>query len=380
MDIFRTIQENHFEKSPFTKSIKGDLPISFTYDDFQDILVKLIDQSPDSIQITKNGKLVFPNLFTKTISYPEIIRDYREGATITVNFISSFNSSLKKICEQMEHIFECPVECSAFLTPPNVQGFSPHFDSAEVFMVQIEGSKHWKIYSPILDLPLERQKAIVSDKIFETTPLLDTTLEKDSILYIPRGFIHYGHCNETEPSLHITFGLVLNRKYELAQLFIEELAEFFPSFRKSIQYSEITAENIHDILTSSLASLKEHELSHEIVLKIKAKIKEQNIKQSIILPDNDLLWNPSLDLKNSDIYRKRKNLKFSLHNQNLIFNSLNGTKNISLPLASLEIVDHILTNEEFSIHSISHHINDVENIKNVLKKFMSENVIVKKAL
>lgn len=35
-----------------------------------------------------------------------------------------------------------------YLTPPGTQGFAPHYDDIEAFVVQLEGKKHWRVYSP----------------------------------------------------------------------------------------------------------------------------------------------------------------------------------------------------------------------------------------
>lgn len=37
--------------------------------------------------------------------------------------------------------------CS-YLTPPGSQGFAPHYDDIEAFVVQLEGRKHWRLYNP----------------------------------------------------------------------------------------------------------------------------------------------------------------------------------------------------------------------------------------
>lgn len=378
MEIFERIQNEYFEKKPFISSLKNDEIIEFNSTDFQEILIRLIDKSPESIQVTKQGKLVFPNLLTKRITYTEIINNYREGATITINFISSFNNSLGLLCEKLEKIFECPIECSAFLTPPNVQGFSPHFDSAEVFLIQVEGSKNWKIYPPIINFPLENQKAVVSDNIFKSVPILETNLIKNSILYIPRGFIHYGFSDGREASLHITFGLVLNRKYELATLFLEELATLFPSFRESIKYSEITRENIYDIIFNAFHCFENVDLIDEAIDKVKDKIAENRINQTFIQPDNDLLWHPSIETKLDAGFRKRKNLKFNLKKGYLIYSSLNGTKSISIPDSAFNIVVSIMNSKTFSIKTLTTNNDfEIEIVQKIISKFLIENIIVK---
>ena len=36
----------------------------------------------------------------------------------------------------------------SYLTPAGTQGFAPHSDDIEAFVLQLEGKKHWKLYSP----------------------------------------------------------------------------------------------------------------------------------------------------------------------------------------------------------------------------------------
>ena len=37
-----------------------------------------------------------------------------------------------------------------YLTPAGTQGFAPHYDDIEAFVLQLEGQKHWKVYNPRL--------------------------------------------------------------------------------------------------------------------------------------------------------------------------------------------------------------------------------------
>lgn len=39
-----------------------------------------------------------------------------------------------------------------YLTPPGTQGFAPHYDDIEAFVVQLEGKKHWRVYKPRRDI------------------------------------------------------------------------------------------------------------------------------------------------------------------------------------------------------------------------------------
>jgi Cupin superfamily protein len=43
----------------------------------------------------------------------------------------------------LELFFRAPVGCNAYLTPPGRQGFAPHSDDIDAFILQLEGTKRW---------------------------------------------------------------------------------------------------------------------------------------------------------------------------------------------------------------------------------------------
>ena len=50
-----------------------------------------------------------------------------------------------------------PLQVNAYLTPPGNQGFATHYDTHDVFVLQVDGRKRWRIHPPVLPDPLERQ-------------------------------------------------------------------------------------------------------------------------------------------------------------------------------------------------------------------------------
>ena len=49
------------------------------------------------------------------------------------------------------------VGSNAYLTPAGAQGFAPHYDDIEAFVLQVEGRKRWRLYEcPEEDGPLPR--------------------------------------------------------------------------------------------------------------------------------------------------------------------------------------------------------------------------------
>ena len=76
---------------------------------------------------------------------------------------------------------------NVYLTPPGTQGFAPHFDDVEVFILQLEGKKRWRVYEPTTAqgrLPRFSSGNFTQEEI--GLPALDTVLEAGDMLYMPR--------------------------------------------------------------------------------------------------------------------------------------------------------------------------------------------------
>lgn len=112
--------------------------------------------------------------------------------------LHSFNAKLQEY-------FHCMVGANIYLTPPNSQGFAPHYDDIEAFVLQIEGKKEWLLYPPrngSEHLPRESSPNFQENELGE--PALQQILQPGDMLYFPRGWIHQARTVEDQHSLHIT--------------------------------------------------------------------------------------------------------------------------------------------------------------------------------
>lgn len=77
-----------------------------------------------------------------------------------------------------------------YLTPAGTQGFAPHYDDIEAFLLQAEGSKQWRLY----DNPSGERLPTTSSGNFAQRELgpaiMEVTLRAGDLLYIPRGVVH----------------------------------------------------------------------------------------------------------------------------------------------------------------------------------------------
>ncbi|KAJ8356647.1 hypothetical protein SKAU_G00194410 [Synaphobranchus kaupii] len=130
---------------------------------------------------------------------------YKRGCSLRMMNPQAFSSTVWNVLSILQEQFNSMVGANVYLTPAGTQGFAPHYDDIEAFVVQLEGKKHWRVYKPRSDnevLPLVSSLNFSQSEIGEQ--VLDVVLEAGDLLYFPRGFIHQGNCLPDAHSLHIT--------------------------------------------------------------------------------------------------------------------------------------------------------------------------------
>ncbi|XP_063534895.1 bifunctional lysine-specific demethylase and histidyl-hydroxylase NO66 [Cydia strobilella] len=152
-------------------------------------------------------------------AHPHLVWDfYLNGCSIRLLNPQTYMPKLHLLNATLQEFFNSFVGANAYLTPPDSQGFAPHYDDIEAFILQVEGKKHWRIYKPLSDnevLPRVSSKNFEQEAIGQ--PIMDITLEAGDMLYFPRGFIHQGITINGEHSLHITVSMY--QKHSWSDLF-----------------------------------------------------------------------------------------------------------------------------------------------------------------
>ncbi|XP_008102195.1 ribosomal oxygenase 1 [Anolis carolinensis] len=137
---------------------------------------------------------------------PAVVWDfYQNGCSLRMLNPQAFSSTVWHFLSILQEQFGSMVGANTYLTPAGTQGFAPHYDDIEAFVIQLEGKKHWRVYSPRREaevLPPFSSRNFDQAEIGE--PILETVLEAGDMLYFPRGFIHQGDCLPNAHSLHIT--------------------------------------------------------------------------------------------------------------------------------------------------------------------------------
>ena len=159
---------------------------------------------------------------------------FQEGWTIGLNGMQAYMPALAQLCAAAEAAFSAPFQANLYLTPPDAQGFKPHWDTHDVFVLQLHGSKVWTLYDTQIELPLVGQS--FDEHKPEPGPVSAAfTLHAGDLLYCPRGLMHAAHAGP-ETSLHITFGVMATTWAELLVEAMSKTVLTDPSLRRNLPF------------------------------------------------------------------------------------------------------------------------------------------------
>jgi len=149
------------------------------------------------------------------------------GATVVANDVGALTPSLREICDTLRTTYAASVAANVYCSFKGVQGFGPHYDTHDVFAVQTEGEKVWRLYrnrepDPV-DYPGEGEEVRRYLASACGPVMQEVRMRPGDVLYIPRGWYHDALAVEG-PSLHVTlsvtplYGRILFRLLEAAAM------------------------------------------------------------------------------------------------------------------------------------------------------------------
>jgi len=169
----------------------------------------------------------------------KIMSLYAGGATLVLQGLHRIWPPLTDYARRLGAELRQPLQVNAYLTPAGNKGFATHYDTHDVFVLQVDGTKRWRIHDPVLPEPLERQgwggHADEVGAVVDGPATLDVVLAPGDALYLPRGWLHSAQA-QGERSLHLTFGVRALTRYALVEELLQLAAED-PRLRATLPYA-----------------------------------------------------------------------------------------------------------------------------------------------
>jgi bifunctional lysine-specific demethylase and histidyl-hydroxylase NO66 len=153
------------------------------------------------------------------VSDDKLLRLFDGGATIVLQGLHRVWPPLIEFSQALAADLGHPVQVNAYVTPPRSRGFDDHYDVHDVFVLQVDGEKRWRVHQPVHEAPLRDQPWTDHRSAVEaaarTEPVIDVVLRPGDCLYLPRGYLHAATALG-ETSTHLTFGVHTWTRHHLA--------------------------------------------------------------------------------------------------------------------------------------------------------------------
>lgn len=179
---------------------------------------------------------------------------YRRGATIRLRGVQRQWAPLQALCRDLERELGVTALANLYWTPPGTQALPAHWDGHDVLVLQIAGTKRWRVYDAPVALPTDlpptfaferaRPPALpgsfrhwtahpAPDAFGPDAPAREIELHTGDLLYLPRGHGHEARTGETM-SIHVTLGLYVVTWADLLCLAVYEAAQTDVRFRRAL--------------------------------------------------------------------------------------------------------------------------------------------------
>ncbi len=155
------------------------------------------------------------------------------GATLVINRMEMFSIEARRLCAEVERFAGYQTTANGYITFGGQGTFGKHWDVHDVFVFQLIGRKHWKVFPPTFPYPLSNHTSTQLGQQPPSTPALDCELETGDLLYIPRGWWHQVTPLD-QPSFHLSVGLFVPTVFDYAMWVMSRALPQNPAARQGL--------------------------------------------------------------------------------------------------------------------------------------------------
>ncbi|MWV31213.1 cupin domain-containing protein [Rathayibacter iranicus] len=218
---------------------------------------------PPYFRMAKEGDQIRDGVFTKltrvqlshmddVIDPEKVIEAFQGGATVTWNSMNHFNANLREVTSTLSRALGCRSDVVSFLTPGGgVQGFAPHLDNTEVFVIQLYGQKKWRVWETITPRPPVGY-ALDTQALGE--PTMGFVMNPGDVLYLPWGTPHVASSVD-QMSFHLSVTTKPRSLSELLQDVVKDITEDDEAFAEQPTLNESRSANVTEALSRAFQRL-----------------------------------------------------------------------------------------------------------------------------
>lgn len=271
------------------------------------------------------------------------VYDYlRKGGTLIANRIVN-EPIVSMLARQIGEYTDREVVSSAYVAFGEQSSFRAHWDTRDVFAVQLIGRKRWEIFEPSLEMPLYMQQSKDYEHAYPCPekPCMDLILEPGDILYIPRGWWH-NPLPLGEPTFHLAFGTFPTYAMQYLEWAMKLMPNYLSARRSLIKWDD-DEQTIKQMGEDFIKLIDNKDLYDQFIMEHMNRVRIDSPLAMEIFGNNEGKSIPrdfSLHLNTSIIYQKDSEFVIS-----------NGTR-LNLDTSGGKIIKCIMDNPGISITTL----------------------------
>ncbi len=221
-----------------------------------DALIGLRAMRPSDIRAVKNHEPIpSDDLFPDGVADKQGLLDaFASGHTLVFDKIDQHLPALASMLFRWEQDLKLPIRANAFYTPRGSSGFHRHYDTHDVIVIQVRGTKTWDVCDDPLPLPHEEQQRLSSHYASKARLIARIDLRPGDIAYLPRGFVHSAAASETD-TLHLSVSIRNRSLRDVLSVALRARLLGSETHRKSVRLDSIDAEAIRSAILADIEAI-----------------------------------------------------------------------------------------------------------------------------
>nr|WP_164903456.1 cupin domain-containing protein [Nonomuraea polychroma] len=181
--------------------------------------------------VMKEGVAANPDLVTRTervggneitglANAAAIHAAMAQGATVKLNQMEDWHKPTRDLVAELSERIPAEIKAYVFFTPKESRGTRPHRDASHVIVVQLAGTKDWRLYAQ--PQHVSARSGLIDVDLDDCSHRF--TMEPGDLLYLPHGWPHVPHTRDQD-SLHMTLTLTEPTPMDLVEAMLETFRE-----------------------------------------------------------------------------------------------------------------------------------------------------------
>jgi ribosomal protein L16 Arg81 hydroxylase len=307
-------------------------------------------------RLARQGEFIPVENYTERIrtiantSYEQIVVDrllyeLRDAATLIIDRVDQAHEPIRELAAALESELRAPVFVNMFASWSPVPGFDLHWDDQDVFVIQLEGRKHWQICEPTRQWPLHRD--VLPSPKPKTTPVAEFDMTPGDVLYLPHGWWHSVSAVEG-PSLHLTVGVEAHNGIDF-MTWLVDLVRSRELFRRPVPCLEDERQQ-REYLASIRASWNELMASEEILDQFLTYVDGTSRSRPLFNLPDVLSTNSVLDKKTARIVLLAPRAAVAPAGDRFVLTALG--RRWSFPSVTKPLIDALLSQDHVTVEQV----------------------------